>query len=47
MTYDEITYVLNHVIEHLKEKEPTRTLTARNLIMRGMLEFERENATRH
>lgn len=42
-----IRITLFHVIEHLKEVEPKRTLTARKLVMKGLLEAERNNATIH
>jgi hypothetical protein len=39
--------VLHHVIEHLRDNEPKRTLTARRLIMDGLLQMEMKNVSVH
>lgn len=43
--HDEVIRILGHVIDYLKDREPVRTLTARKLIMDGLMEFEVKNAT--
>lgn len=45
--HDDVMRVLRHVIDHLKQEAPDRTITARNLIMNGLLEFEVKNVTTH
>lgn len=44
---DQAIHILNRVIEHLKDNAPKKTLTARKLIMDGILMFEQTKGSVH